>query len=244
MSPPEVWGPAVWTLFHTLIEKLNEEAYPFIKTQLFNQIKRICRFLPCPDCADDATKILATININDLKTKVDFKNTFYLFHNKVNAKKRKPLYNYSNLSIYKKYNIVPVINNFISKYNTKGNMKLIAESFQRSIIIKEFTQWIRGCCIAFSSPKNVPLPVSKTEEESTNTTENAVIITEEVAIADKVVITKEEVVTTKEEVVTKEEVFTKEEVITKDIVTKEVASEEVVVTKEEVVVNNKSSAVE
>ena len=45
MSPPEVWGPAVWTLFHTLAEKINEKAFPFIKGQLFGQIKRICLYL-------------------------------------------------------------------------------------------------------------------------------------------------------------------------------------------------------
>ena len=25
MSPPEIWGPPVWTFFHTLAEKLNED---------------------------------------------------------------------------------------------------------------------------------------------------------------------------------------------------------------------------
>ena len=25
MPPPEVWGPAVWNLFHTLCEQLNEK---------------------------------------------------------------------------------------------------------------------------------------------------------------------------------------------------------------------------
>ena len=86
MSPPEVWGPAVWTLFHTLIEKVNDQAYPFIKVQLFGQIRRICGFLPCPECSSDATNFLAKVNVNDLKTKFDFRNTFYVFHNMVNAK--------------------------------------------------------------------------------------------------------------------------------------------------------------
>ena len=66
MSPPEVWGPAVWTLFHTLIEKVNDQAYPFIKVQLFGQIRRICGFLPCPECSSDATIFLAKVNVNDL----------------------------------------------------------------------------------------------------------------------------------------------------------------------------------
>ena len=202
MSPPEVWGPAVWTLFHTLAEKVTEQAYPFVKVQLFGQIRRICGFLPCPECSADATNFLAKVNINDLKTKVEFRNTFYVFHNMVNSKKRKPLFNYSLLASYNNYGLVPVINNFISKYNTKGNMKLLAESFQRKLILSDFKSWVTKTIRAFTPPQNVPspIPISIIEEESTVTTEDAAV-TEEVV---EQVVTTEEVVseaTVAEEVV-------------------------------------------
>jgi hypothetical protein len=80
MSPPEVWGPAVWGLFHTLAEKVNPYAYPFIAKRLFNVIVRICRFLPCPECSTDASNFLAKIKIENLKTKDDFNQMFYLFN--------------------------------------------------------------------------------------------------------------------------------------------------------------------
>ena len=102
MSPPEVWGPAVWRLFHKLAININENAYPHIYKQLFYQIQRICKFLPCPDCAEDASNFLAKVNLSGLKTKNDFINVFYIFHNYVNAKKRKPLYKYSDI-----YNLNP-----------------------------------------------------------------------------------------------------------------------------------------
>ena len=130
MSPPEVWGPAVWTLFHTLAERVSDNAYPVIYKQLFAQIARLCKVLPCPDCSADASNFLAKVNINDLKNKTEFKNLFYLFHNYVNAKKRKPLFNYTNINMYINYPLIPVLNNFNGKFNTKGNMNLIAESFQ------------------------------------------------------------------------------------------------------------------
>jgi hypothetical protein len=41
MPPPEVWGPAVWTLFHTLAEKINVNAYPAVFPSLFNMIIKI-----------------------------------------------------------------------------------------------------------------------------------------------------------------------------------------------------------
>ena len=143
MPAPEVWGPATWTLFHVLAEKVNEFVYPRIVGQLFDVIKRICSALPCPECSQDATIFLSKVRLHELRSKNDFKNMIYMFHNYVNSKKRKPLYNYANLEIYKRYNIVSVFNRFISVYHTKGNMKLLAESFQRQIVLKTFKQWIR-----------------------------------------------------------------------------------------------------
>lgn len=143
MSPPEVWGPAVWTLFHTLAEKLNPNAYNQVIHSLFGMIVQICKVLPCPDCSKDASIFLAKIKLSDYKTKDEFKNMLYLFHNYVNAKKRKPLYNYTNMNVYKNMHLGIVINNFIAKYNTKGNMKLLTESFQRGFVIKNFISWFK-----------------------------------------------------------------------------------------------------
>ena len=104
MSPPEVWGPAVWTLFHTLVEKINDRAFSLVLPSLFSMIFRICKFLPCPECSKDATNYLAKVQFSKIKNKTDLKNIFYIFHNFVNAKKRKKLFNYSNINVYSKYN--------------------------------------------------------------------------------------------------------------------------------------------
>ena len=77
MPAIEIWGPAVWTLFHTLIEQLNEEAFTFVAPQMYAQFVKICRLLPCPECAQDATQFLAKINSSHIKSKIDFRNTFY-----------------------------------------------------------------------------------------------------------------------------------------------------------------------
>ena len=151
MPPPEVWGPATWTLFHVLAEKVNENVYPRIAGQIFDIIKRICSALPCPECAQDATIFLGKVRLHELRTKNDFKNMIYMFHNYVNSKKRKPLFNYYNLEIYKKYNIVSVFNRFISVYHTKGNMRLLSESFQRQLIVRSVREWFsRNVCFFIS----------------------------------------------------------------------------------------------
>ena len=198
MSPPEVWGPAIWRLFHTLANHINDNVYHHIYPQLFYQIQRICKFLPCPECAQDASTFLAKVKLSDLKTKRDFINIFYLFHNYVNAKKRKPLYNYANINIYNNYRIINVVNNFIAVYNTKGNMKLISESFQRQFVIKDFKNWIMNN-IKFFIPVSVSLHVpiqpsiSETIEEKQETKEE---IQETIEEKQE---TKEEIQETKEE---------------------------------------------
>ena len=167
MSPPEVWGPAVWTLFHTFAEKINEADYPYVSHSLFKMIVRICKFLPCPECSTDASKFLAKIKMSDMKNKNDFRNTFYLFHNYVNAKKRKRLFNSANMPIYGKYRLIDVVNNFISKYHTKGNMKLLTESFQRQLVIKEFKGWFSSYIKAFVPRVNIPARITNTIQETT-----------------------------------------------------------------------------
>lgn len=144
MSPPEVWGPAVWILFHTLAEKVDETNFNKIKLSLFNIIKLICKNLPCPYCADDATRFLEQTNIYNVKSKQDFKNLIYIFHNRVNYKKKKNLLNFKDLDdLYKLKNLSKVIINFSQKYHTKGNMQLLNESFQRQLVIKEFNKWMK-----------------------------------------------------------------------------------------------------
>jgi hypothetical protein len=152
MSPPEVWGPAVWRLFHTLIEKMNPEFYSHVIGSTFGMIVQICKVLPCPECSRDASSFLAKIKLKDYKTKDEFKNMLYLFHNMVNAKKRKPLFNHAHMNIYSNFNLTFVINDFISKYNTKGNMKLLAESFQRGFVVKNLITWFKTYSRAFIRP--------------------------------------------------------------------------------------------
>ena len=166
MSPPEIWGPAVWTLFHTLAEKLNPDAYKQVIPSLFGIIVQICKVLPCPECSRDASNFLAKIKLSDYKTQIEFKNMIYLFHNFVNAKKRKPLYNYANMNKYANYNVISVINNFIAKYNTKGNMKLLAESFQRGFVIKNFVIWFNIHKFAFIKPIVLSQPQPNQEKLS------------------------------------------------------------------------------
>jgi len=122
---------------------------------MFSFFVRICKFLPCPDCAADANMFLAKCNV--INNKTEFKNLFYLFHNRVNAKTRKPLFNYANINQYENYKLIPVVNNFLITYKSKGNMKMLNESFQRSLVTKDFIQWFSQ--ISFAFIKKIPIPI-------------------------------------------------------------------------------------
>lgn len=139
---PNRWGPPIWTFFHTLAEKINEEQFPLVFPALFEFIKRICRILPCPDCSQHATIFLAKVNPEGVKCKNDFRNIMCIFHNVVNRRKDKPIFNPDALSsLYGNIGPIAAYNGFVSAFNTKGNMKLIADSFQRQLVLADFRKW-------------------------------------------------------------------------------------------------------
>ena len=180
MPAIEVWGPAVWTLFHTMAERVHEEAYPYIAKQLFGQIVNICKVLPCPDCATDASNFLAKIDVSTLKTKTEFKNLMYLFHNYVNVKKRNKLFNVIHLDMYNNYKLIPVVNNFLVKFNTKGNLNLINESFQRNLVKNNFKKWFSENLRAFTKPPSIQQSLE--EKVPTTLEEVATTLEEEVSV--------------------------------------------------------------
>jgi hypothetical protein len=142
MPQLSTWGPPIWKLFHVLIEKIKDESFKNIYLSLFNQIKRICSNLPCPDCSKHATYFLSTVKIEHISNKNDFKNMLHYFHNKVNLRKNKPTFPQSDINKYKNYPLIPTYNNFVKVYNTKGNLNLLTDSFQRQLILSDFKKWV------------------------------------------------------------------------------------------------------
>ena len=80
--------------------------------------------------------------MSTIKTKEDLRNTMYIFHNMVNKRKNKPMYHVNDLEKYKSNNSVEKYNNFIMHFKTKGNMKLLADSFQRKLLVNDFKKWL------------------------------------------------------------------------------------------------------
>jgi hypothetical protein len=155
MTKPEIWGPPTWTFFHVLIDHVNETHFESIKQHLFMVIKRICTFLPCPECSSHASHFLNKINITAMKSKQQMINTFYIFHNMVNKRKNKNLYPFLSLQVYKQIPLFIAFHQFLKVYNTKGNMNLLMESFQRQLIIKDVKKWLYSNIHHFHNPQKI-----------------------------------------------------------------------------------------
>ena len=111
------WGPATWTLFHTLAAKLNTDSkYEIFK--IINIIKEICSCLPCPTCREDATDLLYNYNKYHL---INNKNMLirwlFDFHNLINRKLNKSIYTFSELNKYNQYDIYKIFNLWYKYFN-------------------------------------------------------------------------------------------------------------------------------
>tara|TARA_B100000123_G_scaffold269793_1_gene246532 strand:+ start:329 stop:781 length:453 start_codon:yes stop_codon:yes gene_type:complete len=149
MPPIHVWGPPIWNLFHTLAEKIHEDKFEILGEKLLFFIKRISTNLPCPSCSQHAAKFFTRAPPNAFSNKKAFKESLYMLHNVVNRRRKVPLHDMDVLEQYKHRNIIGAYNKFIAVYNTKGNMKLLTDTFQRQMIVRDFQKWIRANLLAF-----------------------------------------------------------------------------------------------
>ena len=169
---PEIWGPPIWLFIHSLVFKLKDEMYCHVGKQLFNMIKRITAYLPCPECSQHAVKFLSGINTDTIKTKEELIRVLYLFHNSVNVRKNKPLYNFSDLNKYESVNLQQAYNNFRKVYHNRGNINLLAESFQRDLLLKDLKIWLSHHSNKFGNVKKNENNAIKAEPE----TESQVVV--------------------------------------------------------------------
>jgi hypothetical protein len=163
---PEIWGPPIWLFIHSLVFKLKDEMYCHVGKQLFNMIKRITAYLPCPECSQHAVKFLSGINTDTIKTKEELIRVLYLFHNSVNVRKNKPLYNFSDLNKYESVNLQQAYNNFRKVYHNRGNINLLAESFQRDLLLKDLKIWLSHHSNKFGNVKKNENNAIKAESET------------------------------------------------------------------------------
>jgi hypothetical protein len=129
----ESWGNNVWYLFHTITYKIKEDSFIEIKDDLIILFKTICSNLPCPECSKDATTMLNKVDFNKIKTKQEFKILIFNFHNSINKKLNKPIFQEKDLDEkYSKANLDAIKNNFFIIFSSNSNIpQLMSASFHR-----------------------------------------------------------------------------------------------------------------
>jgi len=139
------WGPPTWSFLHTLIEKIKEEHLSKIRLDILKNIYAICCNLPCPECSQHAKTYLNNLNFNAIRTKNDFKNMIYTFHNSVNIKKGKPLFNRNDLdSKYENNVLTTTFYNFLVKFKDKhASNRFIHEDLYRSKLSSSIVSWFK-----------------------------------------------------------------------------------------------------
>ena len=146
---PNNWGPPTWVFLHTISEKIKDDSFPIIGNNLISFIINICNNLPCPDCSQHSKSFWSKVNKNNIKSKTDLINILFVFHNVVNKRKRYAPFKYQDLQYYKTKNIIETYNSFSRNFNTKGNMKLLTESFHRNMMMSSLKKWLMSNLIHF-----------------------------------------------------------------------------------------------
>ena len=141
MSPSH-WGPSTWLFIHTLVSKVKEESFPQIAQILTTNIIKITYNLPCPECAQHAKEFRKTVNVSNIKSKTDLINIIWVFHNRVNFRRKIPQFKYENLIYYNTKNIINTYNVFANNFNTKGNMSLLNDTFHRNMLLVSLKKWL------------------------------------------------------------------------------------------------------
>jgi hypothetical protein len=134
----------MWVFLHTLVESVKEEDFKKMNQELFNFIKSICSFLPCPECSKHAKIYLKQIKQIQINTKDDFRKMLFNFHNEVNKRNKSPIYKIENMSIYKTTSLIHSFNNFYKIFSKTHNLQQINQSFQRKLILQKFSMWLKS----------------------------------------------------------------------------------------------------
>jgi len=139
------WGEPTWFLFHSLAQKVKEEQFGIIRSELINTIYVICKNLPCPMCATHATQYMNSINFSTIQTKKEFIDLLWRFHNEVNVRKNIPVFPYEQVEEkYSKANLVNIIQLFMYHFKDKHrSLKLIADDMYRQQIALKMQDWFR-----------------------------------------------------------------------------------------------------
>jgi hypothetical protein len=198
------WGAITWNLLHTIIDKCQvNDNFDSYKDKLIYIIKSICLFTPINEYSYNANIFFEKFKFDKITNLQELKKQIYLLHNFINSKINKPLFNYSDLTIYSNMDIINIFNIFVYFYTNNIVIKK-TQTYPRMInLIKDIKVFLNIYIIPYSIKNNI----QKELEVEVEVKENEIVV-EEVISANEVV---------------NEEVISANEVVNEPVISVEVA---------------------
>lgn len=139
----KTWGPPTWIFLHCLAHKIKNQYFDELKSSIIKFIVIICRNLPCPECAEHASLIMKHLKAENIKTKDDLEEMLFIFHNMVNEKLEKQLYEENDLSLYDDYIFPLVSQNFFQSWRRlPHNPQMINNNFHKNILLRNLNRFL------------------------------------------------------------------------------------------------------
>ena len=138
----KTWGPPTWIFLHCLAHKIKEEHFKELKGKIIELIVKICRNLPCPECAQHASIVMKHLKSENIHTKSDLEEMLFIFHNMVNERLEKNLYDEEELKMYDNYIFSVVIQNFFNSWkNFPHSQQMINNNFHKNILLRSLNNF-------------------------------------------------------------------------------------------------------
>lgn len=139
----QVWGNATWFMMHTLAQKLRTE-HEYAVPSLLQQFDNICGNLPCPDCAEHASRMFATANIRAVVDKNSLIRFLYELHDAVNRRLDKQCPTMEECcELYNRGHTVVILKHFFKVMkDIKSQDRAMIYGFRRQQCMKAFAEFM------------------------------------------------------------------------------------------------------
>jgi hypothetical protein len=172
-------GPPIWVLLHSIVEKVKNDNFNDYKLQLFNLIKKICIFFPSVVSSKNANAYFSNFNPNYINNLTDIRMFLFNYHNFINKKLEKPIFNYYELTKYDAVNIPVLQNTIVNLYTKNTYMKLLPNYFNMRETLNEVNNFL------FNNIYSL-IKISEPIKEYHNVIENVVedVVEQQTALAE------------------------------------------------------------
>jgi hypothetical protein len=126
------WGPYTWVFMHSFIALMTDDLYVRSRDTIVRFIKRICASLPCDNCRKHAVEYTKRLHPGAVPTRKHMAHYLFTFHNKVNARLKKP--QFANFGMYDSAKMGEVFVRFRSTFARPVSGAIMMNMTRRALV--------------------------------------------------------------------------------------------------------------